>query len=169
MSFSALIALIAVTSLWVLPGSSSRTAQSDSVASLLFKGEIQKAETLLNSQPKTTESVALGNFILDTGAATTVLSHDMAAEVGVNENTPGARVGLGLAGIGGVEGVVLRVPNVIFKTARSTEVFPQVVAIDLEELSKMFGTEVSGMVGFDFLQDVRVTLDYRAAEVRLSK
>jgi len=69
----------------------------------------------------------------------------------------------------GLEGVVLRVPNVIFRTTRSTVVFPEVVSIDLTQLSKMFGTEVAGVVGFDFLQDVRVTLDYHAAEVRLSK
>ena len=30
-----------------------------------------------------------GNFIVDTGAVTTVISHSMAAQLGVNENTPG--------------------------------------------------------------------------------
>jgi len=110
-----------------------------------------------------------GNFIVDTGAVTTVISHNMAANLGVNEKTPGAKVDLGIAGVGGLEGVVLRVPNVTFKTAKNTETFPQVVSIDLKEISKMIGTEVAGVVGFDFLEDYKVTLDYYAAEVRLSK
>ena len=110
-----------------------------------------------------------GNFIVDTGAVTTVISHNMAANLGVNEKTPGAKVDLGIAGVGGLEGVVLRVPNVTFKTAKNTEAFPQVISIDLKEISKMIGTEVAGVVGFDFLEDYKVTLDYYAAEVRLSK
>jgi predicted aspartyl protease len=110
-----------------------------------------------------------GNFIVDTGAVTTVLSHSMAAQLGVNENTPGAKVDLGIAGVGGFEGVVLKIPNVTFKTAKNTESFPQVVAIDLKQISKMIGTEVAGVVGYDFFSDYKMTLDYYGAEVRLAK
>jgi len=110
-----------------------------------------------------------GNFIVDTGAVTTVLSHSMAAQLGVNVNTPGAKIDLGIAGVGGFEGIVLKVPNVTFKTAKNTESFPQVVAIDLKQISKMIGTEVAGVAGFDFFSDYKVTLDYYGAEVRLNK
>jgi hypothetical protein len=110
-----------------------------------------------------------GNFVVDTGAVTTVLSHSMAANLGVTPNTPGAKVDLGLSGVGGFEGIVLKVPNVTLKTPKNSEVFPQVVSIDLKEISKMIGTEISGVVGFDFLEDYKVTLDYYAAEVRLAK
>jgi predicted aspartyl protease len=110
-----------------------------------------------------------GNFIVDTGAVTTVISHSMAAQLGVNENTPGAKVDLGIAGVGGFEGVVLKVPNVTFKTSRNSETFPQVVSIDLKQISKMIGTEVSGVVGYDFFSDYKVSLDYYAAEVTLGK
>jgi len=110
-----------------------------------------------------------GNFIVDTGAVTTVLSHSMAAQLGVNPNTPGAKIDLGIAGVGGFEGIVLKVPNVTFKTAKNTESFPQVVAIDLKQISKMIGTEVAGVAGFDFFSDYKVTLDYYGAEVRLNK
>jgi predicted aspartyl protease len=108
-----------------------------------------------------------GNFIVDTGAVTTVLSHSMAAKLGVDESTPGAKVDLGLAGVGGMEGVVLRVPNVTFKTPQNTEVFPQVVSINLKEISKMIGTEISGVVGYDFLKAYRVVLDYNNATIHL--
>jgi predicted aspartyl protease len=110
-----------------------------------------------------------GNFIVDTGAVTTVLSHSMAAQLGINQNTPGAKIDLGIAGVGGFEGTVLRVPNVTFKTAKNTETFPQVVAIDLKQISKMFGTEVAGVAGFDFFSDYKITIDYYGAEIRLSK
>jgi len=110
-----------------------------------------------------------GNFIVDTGAVTTVISHNMAANLGVNEKTPGAKVDLGIAGVAGLEGVVLRVPNVTFKTAKNTEAFPQVISIDMKGISKMLGTEVSGVVGFDFLEQYKVTLDYYRAEVWLTK
>jgi len=110
-----------------------------------------------------------GNFIVDTGAVTTVLSHSMAAQFGIDENTPGAKVDLGIAGVGGFQGVVLRMPNVTFKTPKNTEVFPQVVAIDLKQISKMIGTEVAGIVGYDFFSDYKLTLDYNTGELRLSK
>jgi len=110
-----------------------------------------------------------GNFVVDTGAVTTVLSHSMAAQLGVRENTPGAKVDMGIAGVGGFEGVVLKVPDVTFKTEKNSEAFPQVVAIDLKQISKMIGTEVSGVVGYDFLSDYKLTLDYYAGEIRISK
>jgi len=110
-----------------------------------------------------------GNFVVDTGAVTTVLSLNMAGNLGVTEDTPGAKIDMGLAGVGGFEGVVLRIPNVTFKTAQNTEVYPQVVSIDLKQISKMIGTEVAGVIGFDFFRDYRLTLDYYAAEVTLAK
>jgi hypothetical protein len=110
-----------------------------------------------------------GNFIVDTGAVTTVLSHNMAEQLGINPNTPGAKIDLGIAGVGGFEGVVLRVPNVTFKTVKNTEAFPQVVAIDLKQISKMIGTEVAGVAGYDFFSAYKITIDYYGAEVRLSK
>jgi predicted aspartyl protease len=110
-----------------------------------------------------------GNFIIDTGTVTTVLSHSMAAQLGVNENTPGAKIDLGIAGVGGFEGVVLKLPNVTFKTPKNTEVFPQVVAIDLKQISKMIGTEVAGILGYDFFSEYKLTLDYNSGELRLVK
>ncbi|MBI4472462.1 MAG: aspartyl protease family protein [Acidobacteria bacterium] len=110
-----------------------------------------------------------GNYIVDTGAVTTVLSHRTAATLGVNEKTPGAKLDLGIAGVGGFEGVVLRVPNVTFKTPKNTEVFPQVVSIDLNQISRMIGTEVAGVAGYDFFNEYKLTLDYFGAEIRLTK
>ena len=50
---------------------------------------------------------------------------------------------------------------------RIREVFPQVVAIDLKQISKMIGTEVSGVVGYDFFSDYKLTIDYNGGQCSL--
>ena len=89
--------------------------------------------------------------------------------MGINENTPGAKVDLGIGGVGGFAGVVLLVPKVTLKAAGHSEPFDRVLSIDLQPISKMLQTEVAGLVGFDFLEKYKLTLDYYKAEVRLSK
>src|SRR5262249_53673991 len=110
-----------------------------------------------------------GNFVVDTGAATTVVSLAMANALGVNENTPDAKVDLGIGGVAGFEGLVLRVPKVTVKLQNHSEPFDQVLSINLKQISRMLQTEISGLVGFDFLQKYKLTLDYYKAEARLSK
>jgi predicted aspartyl protease len=110
-----------------------------------------------------------GNFIVDTGAITSVLSLSMANAMGVNEKTPGAQVDLGIAGVGGAQGITLMLPPVTLKTARQSEALSQALAIDLKEVSKMLGTEVSGVAGFDFLSKYKLTIDYYKAEIHLTK
>jgi len=110
-----------------------------------------------------------GNFIVDTGAITSVLSLSMANAMGVNEKTPGALVDLGIAGVGGAQGVTLMLPPVTLKSARQSEALSQALAIDLKEVSRMLGTEVSGVAGFDFLSKYKLTIDYYKAEIHLSK
>jgi predicted aspartyl protease len=110
-----------------------------------------------------------GNFIVDTGAITSVLSLSMANAMGVNEKTPGALVDLGIAGVGGAQGGTLMLPPVTLKSARQSEALSQALAIDLKEVSRMLGTEVSGVAGFDFLSKYKLTIDYYKAEIHLSK
>jgi hypothetical protein len=110
-----------------------------------------------------------GNVIVDTGAITTVLSLGMANAMGVNEKTPGALVDMGIAGVGGAQGTTLLLPPLTVKTTRQSESLTQALAIDLKEISKMLGTEVSGIAGFDFLKNYKLTLDYYKAEIHLSK
>ena len=110
-----------------------------------------------------------GNFIVDTGAITSVLSLGMANAMGIYEKTPGALVDLGIAGVGGAQGITLMLPPVTLKTLRQSEALSQALAIDLKEVSKMLGTEISGVAGFDFLSKYKLTLDYYKAEIHLTK
>lgn len=108
-----------------------------------------------------------GNFLIDTGAVTSVLSHGMAKQLGVTEDTPGAKLPVPIAGVGGSDGSVLVVPGVTLKTPVESKRLDQVVAINLQEISRMLQTEISGVLGYDFLQNYKLTLDYYRAEIRL--
>lgn len=110
-----------------------------------------------------------GNLIVDTGAITSVLSLPLANKMGINDKTPGAKVDLGIGGVGGAQGDVLMLPTLTMKTLRQSESLSGVLAIDLKEISKMLGTEVSGIAGYDFLQGYKLTLDYYKAEIHLTK
>lgn len=110
-----------------------------------------------------------GNLILDTGAITSVTSLEVANALGINDKTPGAKVNLGIGGVGGAQEMVLMLPKLTLKTSRQSETLSQVLAIDFKDISKMLGTEVSGIAGFDFLQNYKLTLDYYKAEIHLTK
>jgi hypothetical protein len=93
----------------------------------------------------------------------------MAANLGVNKDTPGASLNLPIGGVGGLEDGILLVPSVTIKTPFETKQFDKIMAIDLLGMSTLIQTELSGVLGFDSLKDYRVTLDYQKAEVRLTK
>jgi predicted aspartyl protease len=110
-----------------------------------------------------------GNFLIDTGADSTMLAHAMAANLGVHKNTPGAAVNLPIGGIGGLDEGILMVPGVTLKTPVETRRFDMVMALELKDMSSLIQTELSGVLGYDSLKDYRVTLDYHKAEIRLSR
>jgi predicted aspartyl protease len=110
-----------------------------------------------------------GNFLIDTGADSTLLAHTMASNLGVTKDTPGASVNLPIGGIGGLDDGILVVPSVNMKTPFESKQFDSMMAIDLQGMSSLIETELSGVLGFDTLKDYRITLDYQKAEIRLNK
>src|SRR6185436_20520915 len=70
-----------------------------------------------------------GNFLIDTGADSTLLAHSMAANLGVNKNTPGAALNLPIGGVGGLDEGVLMVPSVAIKTPFDSQQFDKMMAI----------------------------------------
>ena len=110
-----------------------------------------------------------GNFLIDTGADGTLLAASMANNLGVNKNTPGAKLDLPIGGIGGLEDSVLLVPSVTLKATFESRQFASLMAVELRGMSSLLQTELSGVLGYDMLKDYRVTFDYQRAEIRLSK
>ena len=88
-------------------------------------------------------------------------------------------VGLAAPTAGGLDVIDVKVPKKVIKdgpaivtmalTFLVDEAFPQVVAIDLKQISKMIGTEVAGVAGYDFFSNYKIIIDYYGAEIRLSK
>jgi tetratricopeptide (TPR) repeat protein len=110
-----------------------------------------------------------GNFLIDSGADSTLLAYTMANALGINKDTPGAAVDLPIGGIGGIDDGVLMVPSVTLKTPFETKRYDRVMAIELKSMSSLIQTELSGVIGYDTLKNYRVTLDYQRAEIRLNK
>jgi predicted aspartyl protease len=109
------------------------------------------------------------NFLIDSGADSTLLAHSVANSLGVNKNTPGATLDLPIGGIGGLDDGVLVVPSVSLKTPFGTKQYDKLMAIDLHGMSGLIQTELSGVIGYDALKDYRVTIDYQKAEIRLTR
>jgi predicted aspartyl protease len=109
------------------------------------------------------------NFLFDTGAVTSTLSKRQASLLGVNEDTPDSRVDIQFAGACGVTKSVLSVSRVALSSLGRSLKYAQILAVDLQEISKELETEVSGILGGDFFSRYKVTLDYYTTTVKLEE
>lgn len=112
----------------------------------------------INEQP-------VRNFLFDTGAVASALSKRQAAFLGVNDETPQAKVDLEFAGACGVTKSVLSVDQVSLRLESLKTPYAKILAVELQEISKELRTEVSGILGGDFYSKWRVTIDYQKAKL----
>ncbi|HXM74739.1 MAG TPA: aspartyl protease family protein, partial [Chthoniobacterales bacterium] len=100
-------------------------------------------------------------FILDTGAGTSLLSSDLAKQlemkiVGSNEGqSAGGKVAVSLA----------KTDSLAVGEAKLQDV--DVGIVDLAHIGKTIGAKVDGDLGYNFLKQFRLTIDYCNCEVRL--
>jgi predicted aspartyl protease/Tfp pilus assembly protein PilF len=106
-----------------------------------------------------------GNFLVDTGAAASVLSYSMADELGVTEEKADAQLELPPGENGRPGGSARLVEDVRIVTAATSERLQAMIAIDLRETSRLLGTEVSGVLGHDLLDGYSLVLDYAKPEI----
>jgi predicted aspartyl protease len=102
------------------------------------------------------------DFVLDTGATMTCLSHGTAERLGT-EATPGASgIGAGIGGAGRVEMVALDSLRV-----GETQVAGMLgCLLDLSQF-RALGAPIDGLLGLNFLREFRVTLDFGRNTLRL--
>jgi predicted aspartyl protease len=95
-----------------------------------------------------------GHFILDTGASFSSLSYDLAS---------GQRASRGSMPVYGLSGRIdaNRISPVQFHFARVPIVDGDVIALDLREVSRREGVEISGLIGFPVLSHGVLTINYR--------
>ncbi len=100
------------------------------------------------------------DFILDTGAGTSLLSSELAKQleakvIGSKEGqSAGGKVSVSLA----------KVDSVAVGETKLHDV--DVGIVDLAQIGKTIGAKIDGDLGYNFLKHFRVTIDYRDCEIR---
>jgi len=104
-------------------------------------------------------------FALDTGASAMVVSPQTAARAGLR--TDAGRVG-GTAGGGGVQYVPTTAGSITV-ASRTVHDVATIVVDFLESLGGIVGRRLDGIVGFTFLREFRVCIDYPNRTLRLDR
>jgi predicted aspartyl protease len=100
-------------------------------------------------------------FILDTGAGTSLLSSDLAKQLGVKviDSKEGQSAG------GKVSVLLARVDSLAVGETSLENL--DVGIVDLQHIGKAVGAQIDGDIGYNFLKDFRLTIDYRRSEIQL--
>lgn len=99
-------------------------------------------------------------FILDTGAGTSLLSSELGQKLGIK--VLGSKEG---QSAGGAVSISLGQLNSIAVGPAKLENI-DVGIVDLSHIGKAVGAKIDGDLGYNFLKHFRITLDYRSNEIR---
>ena len=99
-------------------------------------------------------------FVLDTGAGTSLLSSELGRKLGVQiiRSKEGQSAG------GAVSVSLAKVNSLGVASAKLDDV--DVGLVDLSHIGKAVGAKIDGDLGYNFLKHFRITLDYRKNEIR---
>lgn len=100
-------------------------------------------------------------FILDTGAGTSLLSSELGEKLRVK--VIGSKQGQSAGGAVSVS--LAKVSSLAVGSAKLEDV--DVGLVDLSHIGKTIGAKIDGDLGYNFLKHFRLTLDYRNNEMRL--
>jgi len=100
------------------------------------------------------------DFILDTGAGTSLLSAELAQQL--NIKVLGTKEGQSAGGKVSVS--LAKVESLALGQAKIEDI--EVGIVDLGHIAKTIGTKIDGDVGYNFLKYFRVTIDYQIGEIR---
>ena len=100
------------------------------------------------------------DFILDTGAGTSLLSSDLAKKLDVT--IIGAKEGQSAGGKVSVS--LAKVASLAVGETKVNDV--DVGIVDLSHIAKTVGAKIDGDLGYNFLKHFRVSIDYRDSEIR---
>jgi predicted aspartyl protease len=99
-------------------------------------------------------------FILDTGAGTSLLSPELGQKLGIK--VIGSKEGQSAGGAVSVS--LAKVDSLAVGSARLEDV--DVGLVDLSHVGRTIGATIDGDLGYNFLKHFRITLDYRRNEIR---
>lgn len=101
-------------------------------------------------------------FVIDTGAARTLISYDMAAEVSKLDRNER----MGLTGINGRVADVYQAGDLYLQFAGFRQRNQQMTSFDMWPQSRGIGVEISGFLGLPVLSLFTITIDYRDGLVK---
>lgn len=107
----------------------------------------------------------LFNFAVDTGASGTVISKQTAEKLGVSEN--GATSKKGHCCSGEIDASLVAVESVEVGDTKVRDI--QVAIVDLSAISKAVGANLEGIIGYNFMKDYRVVIDYPNSAISFEK
>ena len=102
-------------------------------------------------------------FILDTGAGTSLLSSDLAKKLNIKiistkeGQSAGGKISVSLAKVDSLAVGQVKLDDV------------DVGIVDLDNIAKTIGTKIDGDVGYNFLKHFRITIDYHNCEIRFDE
>jgi predicted aspartyl protease len=102
-------------------------------------------------------------FILDTGAGTSLLSSDLAKKLNIKiistkeGQSAGGKISVSLAKVDSLAVGQVKLDDV------------DVGIVDLGNIAKTIGTKIDGDVGYNFLKHFRITIDYHNCEIRFDE
>jgi predicted aspartyl protease len=100
------------------------------------------------------------DFILDTGAGTSLLATELAKKLDVQiisakeGQSAGGKVSVSLAKVNSLAAGDMRLEDV------------DVGIVDLAQIGRTIGAKIDGDLGYNFLKDFRLTIDYQRSEIR---
>src|SRR5204862_5661269 len=99
-------------------------------------------------------------FILDTGAGTSLLSSELGKKLGVK--ILGSKEGQSAGGAVSVS--LAKLSSLAIASVKLDDM--DVGVVDLSQIAKTVGVKIDGDLGYNFLKHFRITLDYRRNEIR---
>ena len=114
----------------------------------------------------TANETGVGYFLLDTGAALSAISHDLARQLHISEMMAD-RVSL-RGGIADID-APLWSGSIRLAVASHPMVTGPVVVVDLSTASRYHGFEISGLIGYSAMYDSILTASYRDRIIRIDR
>jgi predicted aspartyl protease len=105
------------------------------------------------------------DFAVDTGASSTVLSKQTAQELSVTSNPSTPKEGHGCCGP--VDLSMTTVGSVQVGNVEAKDL--QVAVMDLSEISKCIEIQLAGIIGYNFMKDYRVIIDYPNTQISFER
>jgi predicted aspartyl protease len=105
------------------------------------------------------------DFAVDTGASVTAVSKQLAQKLGISETEDSLKKGHSCCGE-----IDVAMANAESVKLDDTEVRDiQVALVDLSSFSEMLKIDLAGIIGYSFMKDYKVLIDYPDAQISFQK